>query len=53
MPKFEKNGGKVVAANERTRYYCHLPVMETAPIAPVTYTRQLAGVLRKWVNLLD
>lgn len=45
--------GKGEVTNERTRYYCHLPVMETAPIAPVTYTRQLAGIMRKWVNLLD
>ena len=50
VPEFN---AKNEAADVRTRYYCHLPVMETSPVAPKTYTRQLSKVLGKWVKLTD
>ena len=44
-PGFKEKSG------ERTRYYCYLPVMDTAAVAPQTYIRQLTKVLNKWVKL--
>ena len=39
--------------NERVRYYCHMPSMETATLAPPTYIRKLTQIplLKKWLKV--
>lgn len=39
--------------NQRVRYYCHLPSLDTATVAPPTYIRKLSKLLRSWVKLED
>ena len=54
-------GGSAAAYNrplledERVRYYCHLPSMETATLAPPTYIRKLTQIplLKKWLKVGD
>jgi hypothetical protein len=39
--------------DERVRYYCHMPSMETATLAPPTYIRKLTQIplLKKWLKV--
>lgn len=36
--------------NQRVRYYCHMPSLETMPLAPYTYVRQLTKVFKAWIK---
>ena len=40
-------------ADERVRYYCHMPSMDTAALAPATYIRKLTQIplLKKWLKV--
>ena len=40
-------------ADERVRYYCHMPSMETAALAPPTYIRKLTQIplLKSWLKV--
>lgn len=35
--------------NRRHRVYCHMPVLDTAPIAPETYIRHVRSWFKKWL----
>ena len=37
--------------DKRLRYYCHMPALDTMPLAPYTYVRQLTKVFKKWVKM--
>lgn len=39
--------------DRRVRYYCHLPSLDTATVAPPTYIRKLSKLLKSWVKLED
>lgn len=36
--------------DERVRYYCHMPALDTMPIAPYTFVRQLTRVMSPWIK---
>ena len=42
-----------LSEDERVRYYCHMPSMETATLAPPTYIRKLTQIplLKKWLKV--
>jgi hypothetical protein len=42
-----------LVADERVRYYCHMPSMDTAALAPATYIRKLTQIplLKKWLKV--
>lgn len=36
--------------DRRVRYYCHMPSLETMPLAPYTYVRQLTKIFKRWIK---
>ena len=38
-----------IVSNRRHRVYCHMPVIDTAPIAPETYVRRVMSWFKKWL----
>lgn len=49
-------GDKVFSYNrplsktERVRYYCHMPSLDTLPLAPFTFVRRLTKVFGRWIK---
>ena len=48
IPAVAPRGG--ASGTERVRYYCHMPSMDTAPLAPSTLVRKLTKVFGKWMK---
>ncbi len=48
VPAVAPRGGD--SKDERVRYYCHMPSMDTAPLAPTTLVRKLTKVFGKWMK---
>lgn len=38
-----------IVSDRRHRVYCHMPVIDTAPIAPETYVRRVLSWFKKWL----
>ena len=38
-----------IVSDRRHRVYCHMPVIDTAPIAPETYVRRVRSWFKKWL----
>jgi len=38
-----------IVSDKRHRVYCHMPVIDTAPIAPATYIRHVKSWFSKWL----
>ena len=38
-----------IVSDRRHRVYCHMPVIDTAPIAPETYVRHIMSWFKKWL----
>ena len=38
-----------IVSNKRHRVYCHMPVIDTAPMAPETYIRHVMSWFKKWL----
>ncbi|MBO4710087.1 MAG: pilus assembly protein [Kiritimatiellae bacterium] len=38
-----------IVSNKRHRVYCHMPIIDTAPIAPQTYVRRVKSWFSKWL----
>lgn len=38
-----------IVFDKRHRVYCHMPVIDTAPIAPETYVRHIMSWFKKWL----
>lgn len=39
-----------LSKDKRVRYYCYMPSLDTIPLAPYTFIRQLTKVFKKWVK---
>ena len=38
-----------IVSDSRHRVYCHMPVIDTAPLAPETYIRHVMSWFKKWL----
>lgn len=44
------NFKRPISKTERVRYYCHLPSLDTAPVAPATFVRKLKTIFGAWMK---